>query len=313
MVVGMALLWAAGALAGARPHAVITAAPPARTTDSSAAFEFRASERAPFTYFECRLDGSRWRACESPASYTQVGGGDHRFEVRLAGLNADSSPALHVWTVARREEATTCGSAGTCANPGQPADPAPARPAEPEAGPQAGPGAGPDAAPAPSRDNRRRDVDGCAYGANRTGEVRDALIVRATVCLLNRERSRAGLRRVRSRPTLATAARRHARDMVVRKYFAHASADGDRVADRVRRAGYLRGARYWTLGEILAWGSSNRSTPASIVRAWMESDTHRVIVLRRDFRDVGVDVVRGTPHPRIPSGGTFVAEFGRRA
>ena len=299
---GFALLMAAAALAGARPHAEIQSAPPAATVETTAAFTFRASQPALLTSFTCSLDGGEPRPCTSPVTYSGLGGGEHVFEVRLVGLNADTTPARHTWTVARRDATTACPATGPCPNPAQPQDPAPARP-----------GAGSDAdAPQGSRPAARRDRRGCAYAGNRAGQVRIARTVRATVCLLNAERAAAGLRRVRVRRALAVAAGSHARDMVGRQYFAHASADGGHVVERVRRAGYLRGARYWSLGEILAWGSRSRATPDSIVRAWMRSPAHRDVLLRPDFRDVGVHVVLGTPHPRHKHGGTFVAEFGRR-
>ena len=53
-------------------------------------------------------------------------------------------------------------------------------------------------------------------------------------------------------------------------------------------------------GENLAWGSGSRSTPSSIVRAWMASDGHRANILSAAFRDIdhgspGAPVVGGWP------------------
>jgi large repetitive protein len=62
-------------------------------------FEFSADE--PGSRFECRLDEGAFASCETGERYTEIGEGDHRFEVRAidrAG-NVDESPALHTWTV----------------------------------------------------------------------------------------------------------------------------------------------------------------------------------------------------------------------
>ena len=63
--------------------------------------------------------------------------------------------------------------------------------------------------------------------------------------------------------------------MVRKRYFSHTSRSGNDMGDRIRSQGYLSGARSWMIGENLAWGSGERSTPRSIVRAWMNSPGHR--------------------------------------
>ena len=48
-------------------------------------------------------------------------------------------------------------------------------------------------------------------------------------------------------------------------------------------------------GENIAWGSGSRSTPRSIVRAWMASDGHWANILSAAFRDIGIGVSPGAP------------------
>jgi uncharacterized protein YkwD len=61
---------------------------------------------------------------------------------------------------------------------------------------------------------------------------------------------------------------------------------------------------------VLAWGTRGRSTPAAAVEAWMESDRHRRVLLRRRYRDVGVGVALGTPVRTGPAGATYAAALG---
>ena len=67
------------------------------------------------------------------------------------------------------------------------------------------------------------------------------------------------------------------------------------LLDRIRRAGYLRGARSWAVGENIAWGSGRLSTPRAIGRAWMNSPGHRANILRAEFAEVGVGVAYDAP------------------
>jgi uncharacterized protein YkwD len=138
-------------------------------------------------------------------------------------------------------------------------------------------------------------------------------LVRATLCLLNAERARERLAPLRLERRLSLAADRHTGDMVRRRYFSHDSPDGSSFLDRIRRAGYLEDARSWSAGENIAWGSGWRSTPRSIVRAWMESSGHRANVLSSRFRHIGIGVARGAPASGVGGpAGTYTTDFGSR-
>ena len=136
-------------------------------------------------------------------------------------------------------------------------------------------------------------------------------LVRATLCVLNAHRARNNLRTLRLSPRLSRAARRHSRAMARRNFFSHDSLSGASFVDRIRRAGYLRGARSWSVGENIAYGSGRRSTPASIGRAWMNSAGHRANILSRSYRAIGIGIAAGTPGGG--GGGTYVTDFGRRS
>src|SRR5918999_4092295 len=135
----------------------------------------------------------------------------------------------------------------------------------------------------------------CANASAVPTTVSMAAIRSSTLCLLNAERRRRGLRPLRRDRRLARAARRHARDMDARNYFNHTSRSGASFVDRIRRAGYLRGARGWSVGENLAWGTGGLGTPQAIVRAWMNSPGHRDNILNGRFREIGVGISPGAP------------------
>lgn len=287
-----ALLWALAALLGSPdaalargPHALIVEGPQGEVASRDASLTFAASSGAPFSRFECRLDGGAWSACSSPKTYTGLVGGPHRFEVRLLGLLVDTTPAVRDWVVALGTQTLPCGLARRCPNPLPPQHPHPRTP-------------------------RRRDAEGCAYGGNRVGEVSSVRLNRAVACVLSKTRAQRGLPALKRSRALEAAAAGHGRDMVAKRYYSHISLDGKDPADRIGGVGYLRGARFWAVGEVMAFTRAS-FTPSRIVRAWLRSPKHRSVILTAAFRQVGVGIVRGTPtNPR--RGATCVANLGRR-
>jgi uncharacterized protein YkwD len=149
------------------------------------------------------------------------------------------------------------------------------------------------------------DEDGARAGACPT-----TLSPAAVRCEINAIRVANGLRPVGATKALTVAAKRHSWDMVRRHYFAHVSPSGQTVTERVKRAGYLDGARVHHLGENIAFGSGSAGSPAAIVQAWMNSPPHRAIILTPDFRDAGVGIARGAPQGG--DGVTYTLDVGRR-
>jgi uncharacterized protein YkwD len=129
-------------------------------------------------------------------------------------------------------------------------------------------------------------------------------------CEVNAIRAANGLKPMGTTQSLRVAAQRHSRDMVRRHYFAHVSPSGSTVTERVKKAGYLHGARRHTIGENIAWGSGSAAAPAAIVQAWMNSPPHRAIILTAAFRDVGVGIAAGAPQGG--PGQTYTLDVGRR-
>lgn len=137
----------------------------------------------------------------------------------------------------------------------------------------------------------------------------------ATLCLINAEREERGLRALSRHGELLEAAQDYSRLMVRKRFFGHVSPGGSTLTTRVRRGTtYLRGVRRWALGENLAWGTGSRSTPASVVRAWMRSSGHRRNILNRRFRQIGIGVSMGSPRTgRKRPAATYTTNFGLRS
>jgi uncharacterized protein YkwD len=71
-----------------------------------------------------------------------------------------------------------------------------------------------------------------------------------------------------------------------------------------RRVGYARG-RY-AVAENIACGTGSLGSAQNAVKGWLESPPHRVTLLSRSWRDIGIAYAIG------PGGGAlWVAQFGR--
>lgn len=150
----------------------------------------------------------------------------------------------------------------------------------------------------------------CSSANAAASQVSKRVLVRATLCVLNAERARRDLRPLRLNRRLSRAARRHSRAMARKRFFSHTSPGGRTFMDRIRRTGYLRGARRWNIGENIAWGSGGLSAPRSVATAWMKSAGHRANILSRSFGSIGIGVARGTPFGG--GGAIYTTDFGRR-
>lgn len=138
--------------------------------------------------------------------------------------------------------------------------------------------------------------------------VRDANAIEAPLLgRINAARKARGLAPLRFSAALARAAEGHARSMGRRGFFGHSSADGTSPAARIRR--YYSGS---TVGETLLWRSPGL-TAGEALRMWLQSPSHRAILLDRTFRHVGLAAVHADE-----AGGSFggrpativVADFG---
>jgi uncharacterized protein YkwD len=136
----------------------------------------------------------------------------------------------------------------------------------------------------------------------------------ATLCLLNRERTRRGMKRLSESPQLRKTAENYSRTMVAQSFFDHVSPGGSTLLSRVKRStAYLENVRSWALGENIAWGTGELATPAETMKGWMASSGHRHNILNRRFRHVGIGIALGAPVDAqgLPAA-TYTTDFGYR-
>ncbi len=100
---------------------------------------------------------------------------------------------------------------------------------------------------------------------------------------LNQIRNENGLSSLILVYELTQAARRHSRDMADHNFTSHTGSDGSSFIQRIQEAGYNN----WTsAGEIIGWGFGGNA--GSMVNWWMNSPSHRSIILSNNLIDFGV-------------------------
>ncbi len=153
----------------------------------------------------------------------------------------------------------------------------------------------------------------CGPANTEVDGLSQAAMESSVTCLINDERTSYGLQPVTPNADLRQAALSHSNEMVNQGYFEHTSPSGVTFMDRIESTGYIHGARSWTVGENLVWGSGPLSTPQALVTAWMNSPPHRENLLRPSFREMGLAAVTGTPVRRSDASGVTVSsEYGYR-
>lgn len=105
-------------------------------------------------------------------------------------------------------------------------------------------------------------------------------------CLINLVRQEAGRRKVRSSTVLRHSATYKARRIAECKRFTH-SPCGDELAKPFHEADVTRGGP-WYVGENLGWRPFEEATAYEIVRGWLDSPSHRRVLLDRRFTRLGV-------------------------
>jgi len=154
------------------------------------------------------------------------------------------------------------------------------------------------AAAPPAHAAPRHHHHGCRHASLTPTRSNLALIRKATLCLINRERVAHGERPLRPNARLARAARAHTRSMAFGDYFEHVGAGGPgggTPLSRMRAVGYIsRSNAGYEVGENIAWGTLWLATPRAIVAAWMASPGHRANILDRRYRETGIGV---SAHP----------------
>jgi uncharacterized protein YkwD len=137
----------------------------------------------------------------------------------------------------------------------------------------------------------------------------------AVVREMNKVRGAEDLQPLHASPSLRTAARGHSRAMLEHGFFAHESRDGTAFSERIRRHYSNRGWRTWSVGEALLASTGDTVEPRAIVEAWLDSPSHRHILLSPTWRDTGIGALYAPAAPNEYRGAATIvvtADFGLR-
>lgn len=109
----------------------------------------------------------------------------------------------------------------------------------------------------------------------------------------NQQRISRRLTPFESSDALAAVARRHSRDMLVRRFFDHRSPDGLHPSDRIARAGLRFTVSSENIYRVKGGPADAAELASMMVRGWMKTRGHRANILDRNFRVLGVGVALG--------------------
>jgi hypothetical protein len=104
--------------------------------------------------------------------------------------------------------------------------------------------------------------------------------------LTNFERQKYGLTKLSQNSKLTKAAEEKAEHMIKKQYWAHVAPDGTAPWDFIKETNY----QYVVAGENLARDFSNSQ---DMVKAWMNSTTHRDNIINPKYDEIGIAVIEG--------------------
>ncbi|MEU4224954.1 CAP domain-containing protein [Nonomuraea sp. NPDC026600] len=131
-------------------------------------------------------------------------------------------------------------------------------------------------------------------------------------CLVNAERTKAGLAPVEDSLRLYNAADAHVKAAIQQKWWVDGAnwhvnpSTGSTVGSRIRAAGYCPSGTWQALENVYAgWGTAY-ATPRAAVRWWMNSASHRQNILNPQMKQTGISVRNGSARPGVTSNVTLV-------
>jgi uncharacterized protein YkwD len=148
----------------------------------------------------------------------------------------------------------------------------------------------------------------CATAETPVAELSRAGLRKALLCTLNEAREERDLGPLTHSPKLQEAAQKHTVVMVETDCLEHRCGREPDLEARIRRAGYLRGARRWRYAENTGCGG----TAAAMTDNWLDRQFHRTNILSERFDEVGIGVLHMTPDLCGTDLATFTAVFGWR-
>lgn len=124
------------------------------------------------------------------------------------------------------------------------------------------------------------------------------------ISLVNTERQKAGLHPLIVSASLQRSSYAKGADMMSVDYWSHNAPDGSEPWHFFEENGYM----FTGAGENLA---KSFSTPAGVVKGWMDSPTHKANVLGAEYKEIGIAAIDGTLLGEQTT--LIVAHFGARS
>jgi uncharacterized protein YkwD len=147
-----------------------------------------------------------------------------------------------------------------------------------------------------------------------TPEASNIPLIRAAIlCLINHKRAENSESPLKLSAQLEQAAEGHCQELIADDYFAHVSPSGETPVDRIRETGYIPNPSVgYVIGENLAWGTYQLSTPQAIASAWFASPGHLANILESQYTETGIGITPAVPASLAPNspGATYAQEFG---
>jgi uncharacterized protein YkwD len=165
----------------------------------------------------------------------------------------------------------------------------------------------------PARPGAAPGACGSAGAERPLGSLSSYELRTAMICLINDYRASRGLHTLVQRRRLFRAARYHNADMQRHIHrLTHNSSNGESPTQRIRRFGYMSGANYWRVGEVIGerWGAG--ASARAVFNDWAGSRIHGPILRKARWRDFGVAGRHGTAENANANGALFTVDFGRR-
>lgn len=117
------------------------------------------------------------------------------------------------------------------------------------------------------------------------GQANSAISAKAIINLTNQARVENNLPTLKVNYLLTKAAENKAQAIIKNQFFAHNQPDGKKFSEWVKEEDY----HYLIVGENLAMGFGSNE---AIINAWMQSPMHRENILKQEYQDIGLAVVK---------------------
>lgn len=132
---------------------------------------------------------------------------------------------------------------------------------------------------------------GCPHANARPHTTSLSNLRTAMRCLVNKKRAQHNLHKLKDNAKLARAAKKHTGVMLAKDCFKHHCPGEPGLRKRMKRSGYLQGAKAYYFAEDLGFDR----TPKRMIGRLMGDPYNRHNILNGDFRDIGVGAGWGAP------------------